>query len=106
MITIKKSEHVTFLQDFIVWPKCFETETTKIEMSRDWNGQTETARPKSPVLCSLNCKTDEACVFWSISFEYSHLLSSKQCFLYVFGRYSAGIRGMLGKLIHFLLYSL
>ena len=29
-----KSEHVKFLQDFIVWPKCLETKTT---------------RPKSPV---------------------------------------------------------
>jgi len=36
-----KSEHVRFLQDFIFWPKCLET-----EKSRDRNGQTETVRPK------------------------------------------------------------
>ena len=32
-----KSEHARFLQDFIAWPKCFETITTKIEKSRDPN---------------------------------------------------------------------
>jgi len=52
-----KCEHVRFLQDFIVWPKCPQT-----EMSPDWNGpdrngpdwnspdrngQTESARLKS-----------------------------------------------------------
>jgi len=54
-----KSKHVRLLQDFIVWPKCFETETTKTERSHDRNGsdrtdQAETARaqpvrPKSQV---------------------------------------------------------
>jgi len=34
------SKHVRFLQDFIVWPKCLETETTKTEKSRDRIGQT------------------------------------------------------------------
>jgi len=33
-------KHVRFLQDFIVWPKCLETETTKTEKSRDRIGQT------------------------------------------------------------------
>jgi len=33
-----KSERVRFLQDLIVWPKCFETEMTKTEKSRDRNG--------------------------------------------------------------------
>jgi len=41
-----KSEHVRFLQDFIVWPKCLKTETTKTEKPRDRNGQTETVWPK------------------------------------------------------------
>jgi len=38
-----KSELIRFLQDFIVWPKCLETETTKTEKYCDRNGQTETA---------------------------------------------------------------
>jgi len=33
-----KSEHVRFLQDFIVWPKCTVTETAQTEMSPDRNG--------------------------------------------------------------------
>ena len=33
-----KSQHVGFLQGFIFWPKCLETETTKTEKSRDLNG--------------------------------------------------------------------
>jgi len=32
-----KSEHIRFLQDFIAWPKCLETGTTKTEKSRDEN---------------------------------------------------------------------
>jgi len=43
-----KSEHVRFLQDFIVWPKCLETETTKTEKSRDRKGQAEMTRPRRP----------------------------------------------------------
>ena len=39
-----KSEHVRFLQDFIVWPKCLESETTKTETV-----QTKSARPKSRI---------------------------------------------------------
>jgi len=48
-----KSEHVRFLQGFIFWPKCLETETTKTEKSRDRNGQTETAQTES---ARLNCR--------------------------------------------------
>jgi len=64
-----KSEHVRLLQDFMVWPKCLDTETTMTEKTCDrngwrpkrlrpkrlrsnrpeWNSQTESARPKSPV---------------------------------------------------------
>jgi len=33
-----KSVHIRFLQDFIAWPKCLETVTTKAETSRDGNG--------------------------------------------------------------------
>ena len=43
-----KSEHVRFLQDFIVWPECLETETTKTEKACDRNGRTETAGPNRP----------------------------------------------------------
>jgi len=33
-----KCEHVRFLQDFMVWPKCSQTETAQTEMSTDRNG--------------------------------------------------------------------
>jgi len=33
-----KSEHIRFLQDFIAWPKCLETGTTKTEKFRDRKG--------------------------------------------------------------------
>ena len=39
-----KCEHVRFLQDFLVWPKCPQTETAQTEMSPDRNGQTEKSR--------------------------------------------------------------
>jgi len=54
-----KSEHVRFMQYFIVWPKRLETEMTKTEKSRDRIGQIETAqaesvRPKSRVVHGNN----------------------------------------------------
>ena len=45
--------HVRFLQDFIVWPKCPVTETSRPNrpdrIVQTETSQTETARPKSPV---------------------------------------------------------
>jgi len=49
-----KCEHVRFLQDFIVWPKCPkpprpkcpQTETAQSETAQTETAQTESARPK------------------------------------------------------------
>jgi len=35
-----------FLQDFIAYPKCVETETSKTKTSRDRIGQTEKSRTR------------------------------------------------------------
>ena len=52
-----KSEHARFLQDFIVWPKCLETETTKTETSRDRIGQTERAQTEMAQIESTRPKS-------------------------------------------------
>jgi len=48
-----KCEHVRFLQNFIVWPKCPQTETARAKRpdrnGPDRNDQTLSARPKSRV---------------------------------------------------------
>ena len=43
-----KCEHVRFLHDFIVWPKCPQTETAQTETAQTETDQTESARPKRP----------------------------------------------------------
>ena len=51
-VCIKKL-HVRFLQDFIVWPKCLETEMTKTEKYRDRNGSDlndQNEKPYIPLL--------------------------------------------------------
>ena len=49
-----KSQHVRFLQDFIVWPKCLVTGTTKTEKSQDRNDQTKNPVPNKSRLRLIN----------------------------------------------------
>jgi len=80
-----KCEHVRFLQDFIVWPKCPQTETAQTETTQTKTAQTESARPKSrgPILDIPDIRSNVFFVVltnWSCNFKLQKIKKTGRFF--------------------------
>jgi len=62
-----KSEHIRFLQDFIAWPNCLVTGTTKTKTSRDRNGSDQKVACPSASLWTTEGNTRERWQFRALN---------------------------------------